>query len=183
MHWPHGPFGREINRVPRERRGEPFAPRLPRFLLEHPTLSGGLMALTGFFGNWVIASQMEHWPDWTLFPGVILACLCLISMVIGLGLVVVRALEPALANVDLDWDAEPLAALAIPPVLQRKCESLGFWAADDLVRAIERGKFPWTQLEYDERMQLERAAHRWSAAERASAGKPKRGRRTAAAGD
>jgi hypothetical protein len=79
-----------------------------------------------------------------------------------------------------DWDAEPLAALAITPMLQRKCEGLGFWAADDLVQSIEKGKFPWTSLAYDERMQLERAAHRWSAAAAAQAkAKKARGRRVA----
>lgn len=122
------------------------------------------MAIGGFSGNWWVADQLQHWPSWSLFPGVAISVLCLISMVIGLGLVVIRALEPVLATMELDWDAEPLAALAIPPTLQRKCEGLGYWAADELVQAIEKGTFPWTSIEYDERMQLERAAHRWSVA-------------------
>jgi len=125
------------------------------------------MAVIGFAGNWWVADQLQHWPSWSLFPGVAISVFCLVSMVIGLGLVSIRALEPVLATMELDWDAEPLAALAITPMLQRKIEGLGFWAADDLAQAIEKGKFPWTELAYDERMQLERAAHRWSAATKA----------------
>ena len=53
-----------------------------------------------------------------------------------------------------------LAALAIPVALQRKCERLGYWTAEDLAAAIERGKFPWIELEYDERMQIQRAAEK-----------------------
>lgn len=138
------------------------------------------MAVGGFAGNWWVADQLQYWPSWSLFPGVAISVLCLISMVIGLGLVVIRALEPMLATMELDWDAEPLAALAIPPMLQRKCEGLGYWATEDLVQAIEKGKFPWTSLAYDERMQLERAAHRWSAATTArKKAKKSRGRRRA----
>jgi hypothetical protein len=85
-------------------------------------------------------------------------------------------LEPVLGLIDLDWDAEPLAQLGIPVVLQRKCESLGFWTAEDLVRAVDRGKFPWTGLEYDERMQLQRAVDRWNASVAAERrGKRRRG--------
>jgi hypothetical protein len=139
------------------------------------------MATLGFAGNWWVADQLQYWPSWSLFPGVALSVTCLVAMVIGLGLLVIRALEPVLATMELDWDAEPLAALAIPPALQRKCEALGYWAADELARAVEKGTFPWTSLAYDERMQLERAAHRWSAAIAAEkkAKKARGGRRAA----
>ena len=33
-----------------------------------------------------------------------------------------------------------------------------------MARAIERGRFPWVALEYDERMQVERSVQRWSVA-------------------
>ena len=110
-----------------------------------------------------------------LFPSMMLAVLSLITMVIGLGILTVRLMEPALGLMDLNWDAEPLAQLGIPLPLQRKCESLGYWTADDLVRAVDKGKFPWTSLEYDERMQVQRGAERWSAAV-AAAKRTKRGR-------
>jgi hypothetical protein len=77
---------------------------------------------------------------------------------------------------ELDWDAEPLSDLGIPLPLQRKCEQLGYWAADDLVEAINRSRFPWVALEYDERMQLERAVHRWSVAIAAERGARKSSR-------
>lgn len=123
-----------------------------------------MLAAGGFVGNWWISNRLAEWPSWMLMPGAMLSIVCLVLMVIGLGLATIRALYPVLALMELDWDAEPLAALGIPLPLQRKCERLGFWAAEDITRAIERGSFPWTELEYDERMQLERAAQRWSRA-------------------
>jgi hypothetical protein len=124
----------------------------------------------------MISTRMSDWPAWMLFPSMMLAVVSLIMMVIGLGLLTVRMLEPVLGLIDLDWDAEPLAQLGIPVVLQRKCESLGFWTAEDLVRAVDRGKFPWTGLEYDERMQLQRAVDRWNASVAAERrGKRRRG--------
>ena len=134
-------------------------------------MAGVLLALLGALGNWAIAASMSSWPSWMLFPSAFLAVLALVAMIVGLGILVVRALEPVLGRMELDWDAEPLALLGIPLPLQRKCEQLGFWAADDLARAVERGKFPWAALEYDERVQIERAAQLWrSALERRNAG-------------
>lgn len=183
MHWPQGPLGRLDARIPRERRHEPFTPQVPAFISDRPAVSGALMAVGGFSANWWIGTQMPGWPAWMILPGAIVAILCLFTMMIGLGLVVVRALEPVIARMDLDWDAEPLAALGIPLPLQRKCESLGFWSAEDLVNAVDHGTFPWTKLEYDERMQVERAAQRWSVAVRAEKAAKKarrRGRKDAA---
>jgi hypothetical protein len=179
MIWQHGPFGRWEDRVPHNRRHEPFTPRVPEFFSEHPGLAGALLAAGGFFGNWLVGSRLAGWPAWMLLPGAILAVVCLVLMVVGLGLVTIRALYPLLAVMDLDWDAEPLAVLGIPLPLQRKCEQLGYWSAEDLVRAVERGRFPWVELEYDERMQVERATHRWSAAVAAERTQHRRGWRSA----
>jgi hypothetical protein len=165
VHWFQGPHHwLDHHKLSRDRRHEPFTPRVPGFILAHPALFGVVMAALGVLGNWFISSRMSDWPAWTLFPSMILAVLSLLAMVIGLGIVTVRLMEPALALMDLNWDAEPLAQLGIPLSLQRRCEAIGYWTAEELVRAIDKGKFPWTLLEYDERMQLQRAADRWSAA-------------------
>lgn len=129
--------------------------------MSHPAIAGALLAVGGALGNWGIAHQMATWPEWSLFPAAILAILCILAMVIGLGIIVVRALEPVLGVMDLNWDAEPTASMGLPLTLQRKCEQLGFWTAEELSRAIDRGAFPWRELAYDERMQIERAVHRW----------------------
>ncbi|HEX5164783.1 MAG TPA: hypothetical protein VFV93_05250 [Thermomicrobiales bacterium] len=157
---------------------------MPGFILTHPALSAIVMASLGILGNWAIVRNVANWPPWMLFPSMIVAVVCLLTMVIGLGILTVRLLEPALALMDLNWDAEPLAQLGIPLSLQRKCERLGYWTAEDLVRDIDTGKFPWTLIEYDERMQLERAAARWNA--QPGTGKRRRGllsRRQPAAND
>ncbi len=165
MHWFQGPqHWLDHHKLERDRRHEPFTPRVPAFILSHPALFGVVLTVGGIFGNWMLSSQLSSWPAWMLFPSMMLAVLSLITMVLGLGILTVRLLEPALGLMDLDWDAEPLAQLGIPIQLQRKCESLGYWTAEDLVRAVDRGKFPWTSLEYDERMQVQRGVERWTAA-------------------
>jgi hypothetical protein len=175
VHWFQGPqHWLDHNKLERDRRHEPFTPRVPGFVLSHPAPFALVMAALGIFGNWFIASRVTSWPAWMLFPSMALAALCLIAMVIGLGILTVRLLEPVLSIMDLNWDADPLAQLGIPLSLQRKCERLGYWTAEDLVRAVEKGKFPWTLLEYDERMQVERAAARWNA--HSQTGKRRRGR-------
>jgi hypothetical protein len=177
VHWFQGPqHWLDHHKLSRDRRHEPFTPRLPGLFLAHPALAGLALVVLGILGNWMISTRMSDWPAWMLFPSMMLAVVSLIMMVIGLGLLTVRMLEPVLGLIDLDWDAEPLAQLGIPVVLQRKCESLGFWTAEDLVRAVDRGKFPWTGLEYDERMQLQRAVDRWNASVAAERrGKRRRG--------
>jgi hypothetical protein len=175
IHGPHGPL--DYSRLPRERRHEPFSPRLPQLLLNYPALAGVVLASTGIFGTWLVADRLATWPDWTLFPAAIGAILCLLAMVIGLGIIVVRALEPVIGLMDLNWDAEPTSAMGIPLSLQRKCEALGFWTAEELAQAIDRGAFPWRELAYDERMQIERAVHRWKVAVAAEAAARKSGRR------
>jgi hypothetical protein len=164
VHWFQGPqHWLDHHKLSRDRRHEPFTPRVPGFVLAHPALFGAFMAVLGIVGNWVVASRMSGWPAWMLFPSMMLAVLSLLAMVIGLGILTVRLMEPALSLMDLDWDAEPLAQLGIPLALQRRCEGLGYWTAEELVRAVNKGKFPWTMVEYDERMQLQRAADRWNA--------------------
>lgn len=165
MHWFQGPqHWLDHHKLSHDHRHEPFTPRVPEFVLSHPTPFSAVMVVAGILGNWTISSRMAGWPAWMLFPSMILAVLSLLAMVIGLGILTVRLLEPALAVMDLNWDAEPLAELGIPLPLQRKCEALGYWTAEDLARAVDKGKFPWTTLEYDERMQVQRAAERWSLA-------------------
>jgi hypothetical protein len=136
----------------------------------HPALAGTVLAVLGILGNWAIARSMSSWPAWMLFPSVVLSVLAIVALILGLGLLVVRLLEPVIAVMHVDWGDEPLAGLGLPPALQRKCEQLGFWTAEAVVSAIDRGKFSWIALEYDERMQLERAAQRWRSAS-ATAGK------------
>ncbi|MEX1157385.1 MAG: hypothetical protein WEC79_00465 [Thermomicrobiales bacterium] len=165
MHWFQGPqHWLDHHKLSRDRRHEPFTPGVPEFILSHQTLFSAVMVVAGILGNWTISSRMADWPAWMLFPSMILAVLSLLAMVVGLGILTVRLLEPALALMDLNWDAEPLAQLGIPLPLQRKCEALGYWTAEELTRAVDKGKFPWTTLEYDERMQIQRAAERWSRA-------------------
>jgi hypothetical protein len=167
--WLHGPHGRtSLTRLSRAQRHEPFTPRLPQLVRAYPALAGLLLALAGIAGNWGIASNMSAWPAWMLFPAMLLSVFALVAMILGLGLIVVRLLEPVVALMASDWGDEPLAALGIPYPLQRKCEQLGYWTAADLVTAVERSKFNWTALAYDERMQVERAAQRWRAAEQSA---------------
>lgn len=164
MHWFQGPqHWLDHRRLSREARHEPFTPRVPRLFRRRPELLGAALTIGGIAGAWVIMHSLEDWPAWMLFPSLLLSSLALVAMVVGLGILTVRSLEPALALRDLGWDAEPLAVLGIPPSLQRKCERIGYWTADDLARAVEQGRFPWTALELDERLQLERAAQRWQA--------------------
>lgn|GEM_PF-2160282 len=163
MHWFQGPqHGLDHHKLGREKRHEPFTPNVPGFFLARPVVTGLVLVVVGIFGNWMISTRLSDWPSWMLFPSMMLAVVALIMMIIGLGLLTVRMLEPVLGLMDLDWDAEPLAQLGIPLALQRKCESLGYWTAEDLVRAVDRGRFPWTSLEYDERMQVQRGVDRWS---------------------
>lgn len=182
MHWFQGPqHWLDHHKLERDRRHEPFTPRVPAFILSHPALFGLALTFAGIFGNWTLSSRMAEWPAWMLFPSMLLAVLSLVMMVLGLGVLTVRLMEPALSLMDLDWDAEPLAHMGIPMPLQRKCESLGYWTADDLTRAVNQGKFPWVKLEYDERLQVQRATERWSlsvdADHRAHRGKKLFGRR------
>lgn len=165
MDWFHGfDVRRRVTRLTDKQRHEPFTPSIPGFFRDHPTISGVALAAIGILSITTLVRNMQDWPSWMLFPSMLLSVPALAAMMLGLGIVTVRALEPALGMMDLDWDAEPLSALGLPLPLQRKCEQLGYWAAEDLIEAIDRGRFPWVALEYDERMQVERSAHRWSVA-------------------
>lgn len=106
---------------------------------------------------------MIDWPVWVLFPGILASVLALSATVIGSGWLAVLLLQPVLGTKALHWHADPVTVLGLPPDLMSKCESLGFWTCESMVDAIERGKFPWTALEYDERMQVERALSMWRA--------------------
>lgn len=128
----------------------------------------------GVAGTWLVVTGLPNWPDWSLFPGAILGVLCMLAMMLGLGIVVVSALEPVIGLMDLNWDAEPIAVMGLPYALQRNCERLGYWTAEDLSRAVERGSFPWTKIAYDERMQIERAAQLWKARSQARAAQRER---------
>jgi hypothetical protein len=159
---PHGRSGRA--RLTRAQRHEPFTPRLPRIMRDRPLVGGGVLAAAGIAGNWLIVHNLQHWPSWTLFPSMLIAALFLATMVIGLGVVTICALEPVLGKMPLEWDAEPVAALGLPYPLQRKLERLGFWTADGLAESVARATFPWTEVDYAERMQIDSAASRWSQA-------------------
>lgn len=159
----HGPLYRfDTERQRHARRHEPFTPHLPEQALRHPALLGLALTALGVFGIWYIAHSLPQWPDWSLFPSLILSVLAIVAMITGLGILVVCGLEPLLGRMDWEWDGEPLSSLGIPAQLQRKCESIGFWTADDVMVAVNSNRFPWKQLDYDERLQIERAAQRWS---------------------
>src|SRR5690606_29763346 len=146
-----------------ERRHEPFTPRLPGFLLDHPTVAGVVLAGVGIGGTWTVVDGMPTWPDWAMIPSAVLGVLCMLTMMLGLGIVVVRMMEPVLGQMDLDWNAEPLDQIGMPFALQRKCERLGYWTAEDLVRSVDRGSFPWSEFAYAERVLIEQSAHMWKA--------------------
>lgn len=161
FHGSNGPIG--DRRLTPEVRQQPFSPRIPKTLYERPVLAALILATSGSAGCWLIINQMGNWPVWTLFPVMIGAVLSLAATVVGSGLLVVLALEPIIGSRDLKWHAEPLAVLGLPLAVQRKCESLGFWTCEAMIASIEQRRFPWTSLEYDERMQVERALSRWRA--------------------
>jgi hypothetical protein len=161
FHGFNGPF--VYRRLSRRARQEPFVPRVPEMLHERPRLTALLLASAGIGGSFLIITKMGDWPVWTIFPVMIGAVLSLSATVVGFGLLVVLALEPIIGSRDLKWDAEPLGVLGLPLPVQRKCESLGFWTCEAMMASIEQRRFPWTSLEYDERMQVERAISRWHA--------------------
>jgi hypothetical protein len=158
----HGP-GRYW-RLSRETRQEPFTPRLPRAVYERPLVVAAILTAAGVTGSWVIIVSMATWPLWTIFPAMIASVLALTSTAVGLGMLVVLSLQPIIGSRDLNWHAEPLAVLGLPMPLHKKCESLGFWTCESMLASIEKRRFPWTALEYDERMQVERAISRWHSA-------------------
>lgn len=127
-------------------------------------LSALLLAVAGIAGCWIIVTGMESWPTWAIFPAMLVAVAALGATAVGLGILVVLALAPLIGSRDLAWHAESLGALGLPRDLRMKCEALGFWTCEAMLASIERSRFPWTELEYDERMQVERAISRWRAA-------------------
>ncbi len=142
---------------------EPIVPRIPGMMSERPLLSALLLTSTGIAGCWFIITGMESWPTWIIFPAMLAAVAALAATVVGLGFLVVLALAPVIGSKDLKWHAEPLGVLGLPPTVRMKCEALGFWTCEAMMASIERSRFPWTELEYDERMQVERAISRWQA--------------------
>ena len=162
----------------REQRHEPFTPRLPRFVREQPLVAGVTLAAAGATGDWVLTHYIQSWPAWTLFPAFLAAVICLATMVLGLGMATVCALEPVVAKLATEWDDDPVAALGVPMTLQRKCEQLGFWTANETTHAVTRGTFPWTALDYDERQQT---APRRRALERCSRSRARHQERAPAA--
>ena len=161
FHGSNGPIGHR--RLPQRARHEPFTPRLPRTFHERPALMALVLAASGIASSWVIVAKMGSWPAWMIFPSIAGAIFALSATVVGMGLLVVLGLQPILGSRDLKWDADPLAVLGLPLAVQKKCESLGFWTCESIVASIEKRRFPWIALEYDERMQVERAVSRWHA--------------------
>jgi hypothetical protein len=134
---------------------------LPRAVRERPLVLGLVLAVTGAGLCTLIVTTMARWPSWLLVPSLFVAVPALTATAIGLAMVAVLGLLPLLERAELDWDDEPLAHLGIPLALQRKCEQLGYWTCEALSEAIEKSIFPWRELEYDERMQVERAVAFW----------------------
>jgi len=178
MHWHRGPY--ELYRYSRlrDRAGEPFTPNIPTIVSERPALTGAALSVLGILGTWLIVSQMATWPNWTLFPSMMLAMLSLLAMMLGFVLLTIRWLEPVISRMDLNWDADPVGSLGLPPTLQSKLETLGFWSADDVCRAVEDETFPWLSLELTERRVLQSAVAFRSvkATDTPSAGKRRRPR-------
>jgi hypothetical protein len=150
-------------KLPRHQRHEPIVVALPRALRDRPLLLGATLAVTGLGVCTLIITTMADWPRWLIFPSMFIAVPALVATVIGLSMLVVLGFLPLLERRDLGWDDEPLATLGIPLALQRKCEALGYWTCVALSEAIEKGIFPWTELEYDERMQVQRLIELWRA--------------------
>jgi hypothetical protein len=134
---------------------------LPRAVRERPLVLGVFLAVTGGAVCALIVTTMARWPTWLLLPSMFVAVPALVATVIGLSMVAVLGMTPLLERAELDWDDDPLAHLGIPLALQRKCEQLGYWTCEALSEAIEKSMFPWRELEYDERMQVERAVVFW----------------------
>jgi hypothetical protein len=61
--------------------------------MNYPSIAGIVLTFGGIAGTFIVAHQMATWPDWSLFPAAITAILCMLAMVVGLGVLVVRALE------------------------------------------------------------------------------------------
>jgi hypothetical protein len=156
--WPLGE-----RKIPHQARHQPFTPRLPRIIRERPAIGAAGLAGIGIAASWMIVANMARWPTWTLFPSILVSVLALSATVIGMGLLSVLLLQPVLGTKAGGWGADPVAVLGLPVALQRKCESLGFWTCESMLESIENGRFPWTSLEYDERMQVQRALGLWNA--------------------
>ena len=132
--------------------------------MERPLVLALLLAATGSATSYLLITTMHRWPAWTIFPSMLIAVLAMAATATGAGLLVVLMLQPIIElKDDLGWDEEPLASMGLPHSLQRKCEQLGYWTCESAVAAMEKGTFPWTELEYDERMQVERAMNYWKA--------------------
>lgn len=143
-------------------RHEPFTPSVPDFVLERPLLMGLALSLVGIGTSLLIIKTMHRWPLWMLIPSMGLAVFAMTATVVGLVILVVLLMQPLLeGKEDLGWDDEPLASMGIPLTLQRKCEKLGYWTCEALSDAIDKGLFPWTDLNYDERQQVHRAIEFW----------------------
>jgi hypothetical protein len=162
--WFHGSNGPvSYRRLSKEAQEQPITPRVPDLVYQRPIVAALAVTAVGICGSWLIVTGMGNWPVWTIFPVMIGAVLSLAATVVGMGTLVVLALQPVIGSRSLNWDAEPLGVLGLPPNVQQKCESLGFWTCEAMVASIEQRRFPWTSLEYDERMQVERALSRWRA--------------------
>lgn len=132
--------------------------------MKRPGVLGAALAVFGTSASVLLIKSMPGWPNWMIFPSMGLAVLALAATVVGAVLLVVLALQPVIAaRDDLGWDEEPLASMGIPAQLQRKCEALGYWTCEALASAIDRGLFPWNELNYDERQQVHRAIQFWRA--------------------
>jgi hypothetical protein len=145
-------------------RHAPFTPSIPEFVLERPLILGSLLSATGISLSLLIVKTMHRWPAWMLVPSMGIAVLAMTTTVIGAVILVVLLLQPLIEGQDdLGWDDEPLASMGIPLSLQRRCEVLGYWTCEALSKATDKGLFPWSDLNYDERQQLHRAIEFWRA--------------------
>ncbi|MCZ2099557.1 MAG: hypothetical protein LC121_25500 [Anaerolineae bacterium] len=154
MHWHRSPEELYRRSRLRERAGEPFTPRVPRLVSDHPTLSGAALAVAGVAGNWFIVSRMAGWPNWMVFPSMLLAT---IAAGDGADCAGRRPLAGAGRRADGQLGRRPgrLARSAVGAAA--KAETLGYWSADDICRAVEDRRFQWTALELTERRLVEQA--------------------------
>lgn len=132
--------------------------------MKRPGVLGAALMISGMGASALLIRSMPSWPRWMIFPSMGLAVLALAATVVGTALLAVLALQPVIVSrEDLGWDEEPLASTGIPAALQRKCEALGYWTCESLAEAIDKGLFPWNELDYDERQQVHRAIQFWRA--------------------
>lgn len=169
MTWFPGPgWHSRRSKLSREARHQPFTPRLPALLLKHPAILGLVLATAGVGLSIALITTMHRWPNWLLLPSMFLAVVSMGATAVGFSLLAVLGLQPLIESKEATWGDEPLRNMGMSSALRHKCEGLGYWTCESLSEAVEKSLFPWRSLEYDERLQVDRAVQRWRAGSRSN---------------